>query len=288
MTANDGKTVAVLGATGLQGGAVARRLLADGWGVRALTRDPSSAAAKALATAGAEVVKVDADDPATLDAAFAAAHGVFNVQNHHHSGFDGEVRQGRNVVDAALRAGVALVVYGSAGFSKPTGVGSWDTKVKVQEHAAAVGAPITVLRPMAFMELMTEKKFYAPASVWHLMPKLMGEDRPVGWLSVDDLAALAAQAFADPQAFAGRDLSLVADVKSIGECRALWRSAAGRPPKRFPMPEWLFRKFTGTDELTMWRWLRTNDLDFDVAGTRAVLPTAMTVEQWMGRVHAGR
>ncbi|MGH3864069.1 NmrA family NAD(P)-binding protein [Actinokineospora sp.] len=65
MTAND-RVIAVTGATGRQGGAVARHLLSDGWRVRALTHDPDSAKARALATAGAEVVKADMDDRDTL------------------------------------------------------------------------------------------------------------------------------------------------------------------------------------------------------------------------------
>src|SRR5882672_8611431 len=76
------KIVAVLGAAGQQGGAVARHLLDSGWAVRALTRDPAKSAARALAAAGAEVVRADNDDRASLAAAFRGAHGVFSVQNY--------------------------------------------------------------------------------------------------------------------------------------------------------------------------------------------------------------
>ena len=89
---------------------------------------------------------------------------------------------------------------------------------------------------MAFMELMTERKFFPPASVWHLMPELMGPDRPVGWLTVEDLAAIVAKAFGDPERFIGRDLPLASDVQSIEACRAIWREVTGRPPRRLPMP----------------------------------------------------
>lgn len=190
--------------------------------------------------------------------------------------------QGKNVMEAAARAGVRIVVYGSAGPAvEETGVGSWDTKVAVTGHARRLGVPLTVLRPMAFMELMTEKRFYPPASVWHLMPKLMGEDRPVGWISVEDLAVIAAQAFAAPESFAGRDLALVGDVRSIADCRAIWRDVTGRVPRRFPMPPRLFERFSGTDETTMWRWLRDNEIDLDPGPTRALHPEALTVRAWI-------
>ena len=73
--------VAVCGATGRQGGAVARRLLAQGWNVRALTRRPRGRPAGALADMGAEVVQADMDDPGTLGRAFDGAAGVYCVQN---------------------------------------------------------------------------------------------------------------------------------------------------------------------------------------------------------------
>ena len=282
MAEHAGKAIAVVGATGLQGTAVTRRLLQQGWQVRALTRKPDGEPARALAALGADVIRADSADQASLDRAFEGVQGVYNVQSHHISGYDGELFQGKNVAEAVARAGTAHLVYASSGMAvERTGVGSWDTKVAVTEHMRRLGVPLTVFRPTAFMELMTEKKFYPPASVWHLMPKLMGQSRPVGWLSVDDLAVIAGKAFADPDAFVGRDIALASDVRSIEECRTIWREVTGRAPRRFPMPIWLFERFSGTDETTMWRWLRDNDVDFDTRPTREIHPEALTVKAWL-------
>lgn len=276
--------VVVTGATGRQGGAVARHLLADGWRVRALTRDPSSARARHLAEAGAEVVRADMADAGSLRPAFAGAHGVFSVQNPMTSGPDGEVHQGRTVGDVAAEAGVRHLVYGSAGPGVPgTGVRQWDDKLVVRAHLESLGLPLTVLRPMAFMELMTEKDFYPPVSMWHLMPKLIGDDRPLLWFSAGDVGAVAAKVFAAPARFSGVDLPLCADVQSIAECRRLFAEATGRPPRRFPMPRWLFHRFAGDDLTRMWTWLRTHPVAFDVAATRAILPSALTVREWLVR-----
>ena len=90
---------------------------------------------------------------------------------------------------------------------------------------------------------MTERKLFPPASVWHLMPELMGPARPVGWLTVEDLAVIVAKAFGDPDRFTGREVILASDVQSIDACRATWREVTDRPPRQFPMPRWLFERF---------------------------------------------
>ena len=281
---NNDRLIAVTGATGRQGGAVARHLLADGWRVRALTRRPEAAPARRIAALGAEVVGADMANREQLVAAFRDAYGVFSVQNPMISGVDAEVVQGRNVADAAQRAGVQHVVYGSAGVGVPgTGVGSWESKHVIAAHMRALRLPLTVLRPMAFMDLMTDKAFVPPVSTWHLMPRLMGADRPVLWISVDDVGAIAARTFGDPDQFVGTELELVADIRSIEECRGIWREVFGRPPRRVPMPVWMFHRFVGTDLTTMWRWLRTADLHVDPARTRQILPAAMTVREWLVR-----
>lgn len=276
------RLVAVTGATGRQGGAVARHLLAAGWRVRAITRNPGSAAARALAELGADVVRADLADPPTLREALRGAYGVFSVQNPMTSGLAGEITQGRNVGDAAAAAGVRHLVYASAGTGEPgTGVGIWESKLTVQAHLTALGLPLTVLRPMAYMELMSDRTFYPPMAAWHVMPTLMGGDRPVPWLCLDDFGAVVVRVLAEPARFVTADLRLASDVRTIDECRTMWREINGRRPRRFPMPVRLFEKFVGPDLPTMWRWLRTHPTDVDTADTTALLPEARTVRQWM-------
>lgn len=276
--------VAVTGATGRQGGAVARHLLADGWRVRALTRKPDSEPARRLAGLDAEVVAADMMDPDSLARAFRGAYGVYSVQNSMISGLEAEVTQGKNVADVAKSEGVRHLVYGSAGGGRTgTGVGSWESKVAVETHLRQLELPATILRPNAFMELMSDKAFYPPVSTWHIMPKLMGEDRPVSWICVDDLGAIAAKVFGDPDTFIGEELQLASDLRSIAECREIWRNVTGRTPRRFPMPVWIFERFVGTDLTTMWRWLRHSDVPVDPAVTHRLLPTASSVEQWVVR-----
>lgn len=289
MTGSGKRTIVVTGATGLQGGAVARSLLIDGWHVRGLTRDRESKQAQALAATGAEVAQGDMGDPASLRPVFEGAYGVYSVQNPYIGGPEAEVRQGKNVADVAREIGVQHLVYGSAGVGKKgTGVPSWETKLQVEEHLKSLDLPLTIVRPMALMEVMTHKKFYPAVGAWRVMPALMGASRNVGWMCADDVGAVVARVFAAPEQFIGRDLLLVSDVQSLKQCRAIYREVLGKNPPRFPMPLWLFKRFgfMGKDLTTMWTWLRTATLDFDTDTTRAVHPGALTVRDWLSRQKA--
>jgi len=109
------KTIAVVGATGAQGGGLARAILADpsgGFRVRALTRDPESDAARALADQGAEVVQADLDDLGSMRKAFEGVHGAFLVTNFwEHFSPEKEVAQARTAAEAARDAGVSHVIW---------------------------------------------------------------------------------------------------------------------------------------------------------------------------------
>ena len=289
MTAAGRRIIVVTGATGLQGGAVTRHLLKDGWHIRALTRNVASKQAQALAALGAEVVQGDMGEVASLRPVFAGAYGVYSVQNPFISGPEAEVRQGKNVADVAKDSGVQHLVYGSAGIGrKGTSILSWETKLHIEDHMKSLTLPLTILRPMAFMELMTEKKFFPAIGTWQVMPRLMGTSRRLPWICVDDLGVIAAYAFAAPDRFVGKEVTLASDVQSLDECRAIYREVMGTPPPRFPMPIWLFERlgFVGRDLAAMWRWLRTGAVDLDITPTRTIHPDALTVRAWLSRLKA--
>jgi uncharacterized protein YbjT (DUF2867 family) len=170
-----------------------------------------------------------------------------------------EIRQGRNAAEAAKRTGVRYVVYRSAGPGHTkTGIDQWDTKMVITRAMKDLGLPLTVLRPMAFMELMSDPSYYPNSSTWYIWPKLMGTDRKIPWISVQDVDDIAAKAFANLDDYLGRDLPLAADAQSLAECQEIYRRVKGKDPSRFPIPMFLFEKFVGKDIPNMWRWLRTN------------------------------
>lgn len=109
------KIITVIGATGAQGGGLARALLADQSGeflLRAVTRKPDGEAARALAASGAEVVSADLDDAGSLRRAFEGAHGAFCVTNYwEHMSPDKEIAQAENLAKASRASGVTHVVW---------------------------------------------------------------------------------------------------------------------------------------------------------------------------------
>ena len=288
MVSPEGKIIVVVGATGRQGGQVVRHLLQQGWRVRGLTRKPESKKAAELKALGAEVVRADLDDGASLEAAFADAYGLYTIQIPVSGKIEVEINQGRNVAQAAKKTGIRHIVYGSAGLggNRITGIEQWDAKEEITQIMYGLGLPLTRLRPLAFMELMTDPSYYPSSSTWYVWPRLSGINRPIGWISVQDVGAIAAKAFADPDEFIGKDLPLAADVKSLAECREIYKEVKGKYPSRFPMPLFLFEKFVGKDLADMWRWLRTNHFDLSTDLTRDVHPEAMTVRTWLQRTAA--
>jgi uncharacterized protein YbjT (DUF2867 family) len=234
-----------------------------------------------LAALGVDVLRADMEEPASLDRAFHGVHGVYSVQNYVISGLDGEVRQGRNVAEAARRADVRHLVYGSAGIGeRGTGIGSWESKVDVEDRLRELDLPVTVLRPTAFMELMTDRAFYPAVGVWHVWPKLAGGSFVVWWLCCQDLGVIAARMFADPERYIGQDLTLAAERRSLDECRAIYQRVAGRNPRRVPMPTRMLERFA-PDTVALWRWLRDTGFQAEEAVTLAIHPTALGVESWL-------
>jgi uncharacterized protein YbjT (DUF2867 family) len=204
--------ILVTGATGQQGGATARRLLAEGWPIRALVRDPDSAAATALARAGAELVAGDMDDRASLDRAALGAHGVFSVQPAFVAPVfaEHELRRGRNVADAAHSAGVRHLVYASvASADRATGIPHWEIKWELEQYIRELGVPATVLRPVMFMELLADPT-YGVLGTDPIIPTIP-PDVTVQLITVDDIGAFAALSFAEPDRFVGRAIELAGD-----------------------------------------------------------------------------
>ncbi len=109
------KIIAVIGATGWQGGGLCEAILGDpngGFACRAITRDPSKEKAQALAAKGAEVVSANLDDEASLEKAFAGAYGVYGVTNFwEHFSAEKEKAQAKNIANAARAAGVKHVIW---------------------------------------------------------------------------------------------------------------------------------------------------------------------------------
>jgi uncharacterized protein YbjT (DUF2867 family) len=152
MVANPRK-ILVTGATGQQGGSLARILLQKKHRVYALTRNTQSSAAQDLRNRGANILKGDLDDSDSLQRAVKDVESVFLMGTPFEDGTEGEIRRGKLMADIAKENGIEHLVYSSvANADKNTGIPHFESKYKVEQHIKNLGIPHTIVGPTFFME----------------------------------------------------------------------------------------------------------------------------------------
>ena len=221
MSSNNKKLIAVIGATGQQGGGVVRALQASGqFKVRALTRDPSKH--RELAE---EVVAADLDKPETLKAAFAGAHGVFLVTSFQEAGTD-ELKQATAAIRAAKDAGVKHFVWSTLPDVEAISGGKFDVphftgKAKIDRVVKDGGFEnyTFVIAPFYYQNLagaLAPQQQADGSMRWafSLDPTL----RVIHMGDINELGNIVAGAFAHPdEAGNGQYLPLVGDFMSFNE-----------------------------------------------------------------------
>jgi len=276
-----GRLVLVTGATGQQGGAALRHLRARGFPVRALTRDTNASAARTLAAAGVEVVQGDLDDRASLDSALTGAYGVFSVQNYYLTGFEGEVRQGTVLADAAKAAGVRHFIYSSVGGAeRQTGIPHFESKFRVEEHLRTLALPHTILRPAFFMENWTRSR---DAMIGGSLAQPLDPAKPLQMVAVDDIGAFAALAFAQPDHWVGRAVELAGDELTMVQATDLFGRVIGRMVQYTRVPPDQFRQAVGEEIAAMFTWFDDAGYAADIPALRASYPPLTSLEQWLRR-----
>ncbi|MFC9872624.1 NmrA family NAD(P)-binding protein [Nocardia salmonicida] len=230
--------VLVTGATGRQGGATARALLAAGVRVRALVRDPATDRAQAVEALGAELVTGDLHDRDSVIRAATGARAVFSVQMPSMTAdgadfdFDGEVAQGVNLIEAALVAGVPQFVHTSvSGAGRHTETPGWaegrwagmepvlGAKSAIQDQVRTAGFPHrTLLKPAFFMEnFLPSMAYLFPRGIEGGLVTVLRPETRLSLVAVDDIGRAAAAAIAAPQRFDGVELELASDYLSMTE-----------------------------------------------------------------------
>lgn len=239
--------ILIVGASGKLGNAVARKLLAEGEPVRAMSRVP--ARLECLARLGAEVVAGDLTDRASLGRAcqgaikvFAAAHSFLGTGRNSMRRVD--EAGNRALIDAARSAGVQHFVFTSACFGADDPVDFFRVKHGVEQYLQAGGMPYTILRPGAFMEDHAERM---GSPVLKGRPAvLFGEGRaPANYVAVKDVAEIAVRILRQPPSneliwIGGPENLSAADV--IGTYARL----SGRPARVIHAPLWLLRTIRDT------------------------------------------
>ncbi|HLY29340.1 MAG TPA: NmrA/HSCARG family protein [Aggregatilineales bacterium] len=275
------KTILVAGITGQQGGAVAKHLLADGWKVRGLSRDVSKPAVQALREAGAEVVQGNMDDPASLDAAPKGVYGVFSVQNFWlpEVGFEGEIREGKNLADAAKAAGVQHFVYSSVGGAdRNTGIPHFESKWQIEQHVLALGLPATIFRPVGFTDNFNWSRPYILNGVFSGFG--LDPDRTLQLIAVDDIGGLVALAFAQKQDYLGLALEIAGDELTESQMAATFSRVIGRPVNIVPDTS---PRSADPENQKMRKWFNEKGYEADIPALRKRYPPLTNLETWLRR-----
>jgi uncharacterized protein YbjT (DUF2867 family) len=275
------KIIAVTGATGQQGGVVARKLLAGGWKVRALTRDVNKPAALELKSLGAEIIAGDLDNRAELDAAFKGAYGVFSVQNTWlpNVGFEGEIKQGKAVADAAKAAGVQHLVYSSVGAAhRGMGQKHFESKWIIEQYIQSLGIPFTILRPAAFME----NNNWSRANILSGTYTGMGLRPEKGFqtIAAEDIGVFVSIALAELKTYLGRTLELAGDELTESQTAEVFTKVIGRPVT-LTAPAGNRGRASEEEMVAMFNFFNGEGYDADIAALRKIHPGLLNFEQYL-------
>lgn len=283
--AKDENVILVTGATGQQGGAVARELLARGHNVKAMTRKPDGDAAQALARLGAEVVKGDLDDAASLERALRGAWGVFAVQNTWEAGVEAEEAQGKRIAEIARANGVQHFVYTSvASAHRRTGIPHFDNKWRVEETVRRLAFPShVIIRPVFFMENFLSPWFKPGLDQGKILMGIQ-PSTVLQMVAVADIGKYGLLAFEKPHELSRREIDIAGDAQTIPATAQILSRAAGRTISFAQVPIEEVRKSSG-DYAAMLEWFDRTGYDVNipkVSKEYGIKPTSLV--EWAAKV----
>ena len=282
--ATNGK-ILVTGVTGQQGGAVARELLTRGYSIRAMTRNPEKEKARELAKLGAEIVRADLNDPASLERATQGVWGVFAVQNTWEAGVEGEEQQGKRLAEISKKAGVQHYVYSSVGSAdRNTGIPHFDNKWRIEETVRSLDFPShTIIRPVFFMENFVSP-WFKPSLDEGKLAVAMKPNTVLQMIAVEDIGKFGAWAFEQHEELNGREIDIAGDALTMPETAEIFSLVLGRKIEFVQTPIEQVRKFS-EDFAIMLEW-------FDAVGYNANIEAIseesgirpLTLTEWTARV----
>lgn len=304
----DNKVIAVVGATGAQGGGLVRAILADksgGFSARALTRDPNSDKAKSLAKLGAEVVQANVDDVESLRRAFGGAYGAYCVTFFwDHFSPEREVAEANSLARATKDAGVEHVIWSTLEDVRrfvplddprmPTLMGKYkvphfDGKGEADHVFTDLGLPVTFLLPSFYWEnfiYFGAGPKPGPDGVLALTFP-MGDQKLAG-IASEDIGKSAYAVFKRGREFIGKTVGLAGDHLTITQMAAMMTKALGREVRYNDVPADVYRSFgfPGAEDLgNMFQFYR--DFSSVVNGTRSLEasrnlnPQMQTFDRWL-------
>ena len=272
--------IAVIGATGKQGGSVVEALLTRGARVRALVRNPDRPAALALADRGVELSIGDFEDAASLDALFAGVDAAFAMTTPRDGGPDHEATTGIAIADAAARAGVPHLVFSSVGGAeRESGVAHFESKRRVEEHIEALGIHHTFLRPVFFLDNLSG--FMTRVENGQVVVRMALPDGiPLQMVAVRDIGRAAAAILLGGTAVEGDSVEIGGDMLTGSQIAKAIGAYAGLPARYEALPFEAVASYGDTE--AMFRWFaETPAYQADFEATRALVPDALDLPSWL-------
>jgi len=302
------KVIAVLGATGAQGGGVVRAILEDpsgGFAARAITRDVDSDKARALAAAGAEVVAADVDDEASLARAFAGAYGAFCVTFFWaHFSPQKELDQARNMANAAKAAGLSHVIWSTLEDTRevvpadamPTLQGKYkvphfDAKGEADRYFTDAGVPTTFLYASYYWDnLIYFGAGPQPGPDGVLQFTLPTASAKMAGVAAEDIGRVAYGIFKAGTQYVGQKVGAAGEHLTGAEMAAALARALGRDVRHNAITPEQYRGlgFPGSDDLgNMFQYYRDYEGPLnavrDVARSRALNPKLLSFDAWLAK-----
>jgi len=275
--------ILVTGATGQQGGALARVLLQRGHHVRAMTRKPDGAAAGELRKAGAEVVAGDLGDRTSVERAAKGVDVAFLVATPYERGPTTEIEWGKNGVDAIHAAGVPYLVYSSVSDAdRKTGIPHFDSKFEVEEHLKRLGTSYSIIAPVFFMENMFAPWVSAGFAQGVLATGIL-PDRKLQVISLPEIAEFTTLAVEQPQVFRGKRINIASDAVTPTEIARGLSEVSGRKLTYVPVPLDEVRK-QSEDFARMYDWFNRVGYSVDIPKLKHDYPQVhwRTFREWAG------
>jgi uncharacterized protein YbjT (DUF2867 family) len=276
--------ILVTGATGKQGGAVARHLLQAGFRVRGLTRNSESLAAKRLVDQGAEIVVGNLNDCASLRQALAGIDGVFSVQNFWEKGvgLEGEIQQGKNLADAAKQSGVKHYIQSSMAKGEHfQDIAHFASKAAIESYVMQIGLPYTIIGTVYFMDNVLDPK--AGGSM--TFPTLAGSlpaDLPFYLLAVNDLGGVVTAIFQAGDRWIGQRVDIASDRLTIAQMKAIYQQTSGNAPKSWRLPNWML-SLINREFAQQLRWQKKIGWTFELDMVRSIYPNLTSFQQFLSQ-----
>ena len=273
--------VLVIGATGQQGGSVARQLLGKGHRVRAFTRTADSSAAKRIESLGAELALGDTDDRDSVSRAAAGVDAVYAMTAFFESGLEAEVRQGRTIVDAVKGANVEHFLYASvASADQSTAIPHFDSKYEIEKYIKLLGIPHTIVAPVYFSENLLSP-MALPGLINGTLAVPVPPDRPLQQISVQDISSFVALVLENPQRFLGKRIDIASDELTGKRAAEIVSTASGRQIDYVPTPIAEAYEMS-RDAAKMFEWFDAVGYSADIEALRRAYPETgwHTFEEW--------